>query len=227
MTQVPPPHRSNTAGPYGQPPAGAPQTPPKVRPSAAWYILAAALFVGGLAAAVPQAIGSFFDLIEMANAFAFAEAPDDISYTCPEAGTYAVYFVGPDAPSNRRRQSDASPYDVTVVNADTGEPIPLRTLEGANVSINEVAYRAWKGFDVDDQTTVTVRVTATEPRHPHAEIAVGPEVTVGTIFGLMTGIGSSLAIAGAGLLAGVVVFLIVLSRRSSCKNRMRRADAAV
>ncbi len=225
MTQAPPPPgppQPYSPTSYNQQPQQ-PQKPQKVKPSAIWYLIALLCVIGGGVFAIQRGVNTFETLQTFIEGFDHISIPGETTYMAPEAGKYAIYFVGPEAAQTRRQVEAETPFTVTAVDADTGESIELRDLESENVEINEESFRAWKGFTVDGRTSVKIVVTPTDPASVEpVPAAIGPETGMAEILGMMKDIFVLMAAVGGGALLGLIIFLVTLIRRSSCKSRIRR-----
>lgn len=223
MTQAPPPpgpQQPYSPPSYSQQPQQ-PQRPQKVKPSAIWYLIALLCVIGGGVYAFSQGIDWFDEFMAFIESFEHAEVPGEVSYTCPKAGTYAIYFVGPNATQTRRSQQSENPYTLKIVNAETGEPLAMETIKSQGIELNDEELRAWQGFKVQERTKVIVTVTASDNASPVA-IAIGPEMSGEDVMAMMKDVFAIMAVVGGGALLGLIIFLVTIIRRSSCKSRIRR-----
>jgi hypothetical protein len=223
--------------PYGQ----APQGDQKVRPSGGWYFLSVLFLLAGLGVGVlmvTQFVGGFVEMISSMERF---QAPGKLEVTFDKAGTYAIYLVGdcmrPDL------------QDLTITVTSEGVEIPLEEIDpSGDMTINNEPFEQLYRFQLDKPATVVVRALvekgpeATKPSTTTKKIvmvgnrsrrrtvttssdyvptlAVGPEFQVADIFALMgkmfLGIGSAIV----GFLVAMVIFIVVIVRRSNCKKRI-------
>ncbi|NLV54463.1 MAG: hypothetical protein GXY13_02495 [Acidimicrobiales bacterium] len=107
--------------------------PRGVRPSGWWYLVPVGLVVFSIVAAV-QLVRSGFEDAQRVGIEATGAAPgEDQPITIREPGSFTVAFVGPESVRSTHEQEQlADDLDIRIVDAGSGEVLPLTRYEGLN-----------------------------------------------------------------------------------------------
>ena len=217
MTTLP----QNTMAPGGS----SPMIPPgglRIRPGKVWYLLAALLLLigyGALAGGVGHLVSSIAKSVAGAGRVV---VPGSGTVTLDEPGEYTVHYEYRSVVAGKvYRSPEAAPaLECRLVFTDDGTEVPLRPASMSHTY--EYGSRAGEsilGFHADRAGVYELSAEYPEGEEGPNEIvlAVGGAFPVGSIFGLFAGIGV-LMLCG---IAALVIFLVTLLRRASCKQRLR------
>lgn len=191
-----------------------PSPPPRRRPSALGYWLAAAVMVIGLIGGGVLVGLTGFDTYERLNDMPRATVPGDVAYDVTRTGDQLVYYIG---------EADTSwgELGVTVTGPD-GQAVQVRNeLLGMKVATiaahdHHGEYTTHPRFAVATFTadeTGRYEVATSSAAENGAEIAVG-ENLLGSVMLRLTG---ALAAVLAGIVTGVILIIVTAVRRSASR----------
>ncbi len=194
---MPPPSTSTESGsdppwrpPPPPPPAGDRVDRGALRPSRAWYGVAGAILVVGLAGAALLASSVFKSLADVAR-FS-TNRPVEASLQAGDEGT--IYT------STATGASSFSPETTCeVVDVATGAAVPTTTAAPVTLTLGDDEFRSMANFEVDHDGRYRVSCSASTARP--VPMAVGPRIgifaSIGRVFGAVAVVLVSLALAAA------------------------------
>ena len=217
MTVLP----QNMMGPDGR----SPMIPPgglRIRPGKIWYLLAVLLLLigfGALAGGVGHLVSSIAKSVAGAGRVV---VPGSGKVTLDEPGEYKVYYEHRSVVGGKsyRGPAETPALECRLVFADDGREV---SLEPSSSSFTyEYGSRAGKSvWEFRADRSGVYELSAEYPKGEKGPkevvLAVGGAFPVGSIFGLFAGIGV-LMLCG---IAALVIFLLTMLRRASCKQRLR------
>lgn len=194
--------------------------PARIRPSGWWYLLVPVILVvaGGSVALL------IFHGVSALQSMKSFVVPGEHEITLAEAGKYIIYH-------EFRSVQDGTVYNVPtegisdltihLVNKASGEPV---VLDSSSVS-ETYTYHSREGksvfsFQIDEPGQYILAATyPPEEEGPATVLTIGR----GVIGKIVTMVFGSLGIIGAGFVLSLVVFLLVLLKRSAAKKQLARA----
>jgi len=204
MTAQPQWQQPGAAPPW--PAAGTLATPPqkvKVRPGRAWYLLALAVFLGGVAW---LALG-ISSVHAQVNGFQRVPLPQGGLISLSHSGSYVVYYEGPGAASG-----NVPNFNIRVAPASAGASATSLQPYTANVnySFGSRQGRAVLTLQVSHAGTFRVVPTGAPAVTGASDLAFGSSIAGGIVRAVLAGV--LLMLAGVG--AGVVLLVTRIVRTS-------------
>ena len=194
------------AGAYGVPPpvAGGQE---RLRPSGWWYVVAAAIGIGGIGAAVAIGLATATKFADRIDEYPRADVPGSESVTLAADG-YIVYHEFSGA-GGETFGLDPS-VDITITGPD-GDPVDLDAYGGsATYSTSDHEGSALYTFTAEESGDYTVTTEGES-----ATIAIGHGVFDGIVEGIVATIAVGLVSVGSAVLIAIVVGV----RRSTARTR--------
>lgn len=183
--------------------------PGTIRPSRAWYWAAGALAVAGLVTGLAVAVFGYLGALDEFEAFARLSVPGATEVLVEEPSVQVIYHQGDGFTGPAELDLSVSDPSGAVVDVDAyGSELIFHAGEGQ--------VRAVATFDAD--VTGAYRVDASGVAE--GRLAVGPSwawIALPPVFG-------GLALAGIGLMAGALMWLVTIVRRSNAAARLRRTE---
>lgn len=185
-------------------------------PGRTWYVVAALVVVGAVAAAVWLAVSR---LGGIADGLVQVVVPGSADLALDKPGTYTIFHERVSQAGGRLYTAESiSGLRVTVRSGTTGGDVALR--RPATASRYDFGGRSGiSAFAFDIDAPGTYRLTAAYDdgrQQPRTVLAVG----TGFVGGLLSTIGLVLAVAFGGIAAGVAIAVVVLLKRRQGAGRM-------
>ncbi|WP_280373951.1 hypothetical protein [Nocardia wallacei] len=185
-----------------------PGVPERVIPSGRWYALGALLVVAGIAGAVVVALVGFVRMSDRVDGFQRVPVPGSADVQITETGGYTVYFEYPNA-SSRVFQGNVN---VRLLGPD-GTSVPLEDYSSA-LTYGLGGHEGRAGFSFDAARPGTYHLVTQGDSGVTAAIGRGIGGSLASTILLALGIGA------AGVVLGLVVFIVVAVKRGAAKRRI-------
>lgn len=194
------------AGAYGVPPSveGGLE---RLKPSGWWFVVAAAIGIGGIGAAVAIGVATAMGFSDRIDDFPRADVPGSEKVTLAADG-YIVYLEFPGA-GDETFGLDPS-VDINITGPD-GDPVDLEPYGGsATYSTGDHEGSALYTFTAEESGDYTVTIEGEQ-----ATIAIGHGVFDGIVGGIVATIAVGILSVGAAALISIIVGV----RRSTARTR--------
>ncbi|WP_280267699.1 hypothetical protein [Nocardia wallacei] len=184
----------------------------RVTPSGRWYAFAGALAAIGIVAAVAIGVLGFVRMSDRVDNFQRVEIPGSADVRITETGGYTVYFEYPSASS----QVPEGSVNVQLADPD-GAPVSLRDYD-SELTYAFGGHEGRAGFSFDAARPGTYHLVT------QGDSAVTAAVGRGIGTSMVTTILLAFGVAGAGVLAGLIMLIVVAIKRGSSKRRLAVAQ---
>ena len=197
----------------------------KIRPALSWYLVAFLILVGGVAGAAWM-IGSAAGNLQMGQ----QDINAGETVTLDQPGSYSVYVSQGASrrgdPTANLAWENASSAEVQVTDEQSGEPLAVRRVDEFE-EVQGTQFGRIVEFDVPKSGNFTIQITPNlDPIHPRVGVTRSINSIRDEIGSFALKFMGGLAIAGLGVLIALVISVIVLVKRGSCRRRMAAAENA-